>query len=113
MQRNSILAKSGQAWKFKLSLFFMLLGGLAFAVSRAMPRSSSSYEPFVNLAGIAMALLGGLVYPSLAIRCPKCRVRWFWMAISSKRHDEWFVWLLDAETCPECEYTGSEFPAKR
>jgi hypothetical protein len=102
---DSILARSGQAWKFKLSMLFVLLGGAGMAVSRAMPPSESIVGLVASLAGVAAGLLGGLVFPSLSIRCPRCRARWFWMAISSKRHDEWFLWLLDARACPACEAT--------
>jgi len=103
---DSILVRSGQAWKFKLSMFFVLLGVAGMAVSHGMARSESDIWRVVNLASVAAGFLGGFLFPSLSIRCPKCRERWFVMAISSKRHDEWFLWLLDAKVCPSCEATG-------
>ena len=85
-------------------MLFALLGGGAVAASRAMSSSQGNAWLLVDLAGIVVGLLGGLVFPSLSIRCPRCRVRWFWMAISSQKHDEWFSWLFAAEACPECGY---------
>jgi hypothetical protein len=53
--------------------------------------------------GTLMMIIGG-VWLSIAIRCPRCRLKLFWYAISKKGLNEWSPWLLETKECPQCGY---------
>lgn len=49
--------------------------------------------------------IAAVVFPSITIRCPKCGVHWFWIAIFQQRSNNWFDWLFQPQ-CPVCKYCG-------
>ena len=101
-RRDSIVYCSGQAWK----LWVMILGVpvvvplIAWAVSQedTLPLSYRFIVTFL----VTLLAAGVLAFPCLTIRCPACRARWFWLAISKKHDVEEFRWLFTRSSCPVC-----------
>lgn len=55
------------------------------------------------LSGILLGVLG-LGWAILAITCPQCKARLFWLALKNQPHANWMNWLLSLERCPECQF---------
>ncbi len=51
-----------------------------------------------------LCAVGALAFTGTGVRCPACRARWVWMAVSKQRHNAWLPWLLKLESCPSCGY---------
>ena len=107
MYERSIISKSGQSTKGVLALVLVFLGALIVLLgsfgSTHLPATS---QALIALCGIALFLAGGL-YGSFAIRCPKCRARWVWLAVSRASVSSWGAQLLSQEACPVCGWTTS------
>ena len=87
----------------------MVIGTLAaiviFMVAEWFEDSmSGDLKVFLVLLGTASAA-GALVYPLIFIRCPICKARWFWLAITRERAEDWFAWLRALRNCPKCRAT--------
>lgn len=55
------------------------------------------------LAGIALGAIA-LLGVSLSVRCPRCGLSLAWYALSTQSHSAWLLWLLNAQTCPRCNF---------
>ncbi len=94
---NSYVARTGQLWKLNIGLAGLFAGG-ALAI---LPWFNQS-EPIMmlSLVGIAIGLLS-LIWLSISIRCPTCRTRLVWRAMSRAKHDRWLYALMSSK-CPVC-----------
>jgi len=110
---KSIINKTGQMWKFYLWFLASLIGGISiFAMVKLIDSLPMSYGITLFLVAI-VSELAGMTFAILAIRCPKCKMRWFWHAIRREHFNGWLVWLLTQNECPSCGNKGvsSDLPA--
>ena len=105
---QSILRKSGQWWKFILSVTLTLFGGLIMLYGLAGARGASP-EILLKaiLGGSGLALLG-FTFGCIAIRCNKCGTRIFWHAVYRQKSQSWLMWLLRTSDCPNCTRISGE-----
>ncbi len=96
----SILYRTGQIWKFRVMYLFTLLG-IALVIGAQWFKDSGSWFVGMDIAG-CLAILVGLAFPMLAVKCPECRARWYWMAVSKKHDTHAFRWLASQAACPAC-----------
>ena len=56
---------------------------------------------------IASALIAGIAIFTVGakLRCPGCRLKLLWHAMSRVEHDAWLPWLLKETHCPKCGYS--------
>jgi hypothetical protein len=57
---------------------------------------------------ILLLAFGGVgcgIIACLTIRCPECRSKLLWIAVSSHSMSEWLPWLLSVTSCPVCGFT--------
>src|SRR6266545_452903 len=59
------------------------------------------------LSGMVLTL-GGLLFACIGVRCPKCRARWVWMAVSERCSTTYGTWLIALSACPRCGDDGSK-----
>lgn len=100
--KDSIVHRTGQMWKMRL-----LLG--VFPSGAIMVGDLLVGEPpwFVPVIVLAVALSGAsVVGPLWSLKCPRCRVRWFWLAVNKKLSVNWSRWLFSQKSCPMCGYDG-------
>jgi len=88
---QSVVQKSGQLWKFLLSLGALLLG---------------SFAPLFPASGIGWTLgsvlaIAGYAFGIIAIRCRACGCMWFWEAAKDSRL---YQRLFGQSSCPVCEH---------
>lgn len=98
MGSSSIIKRTGQLWKVRLSLCcglagigIMLVGGLIFTF------------PLLLLVGIHL-VLGSIVFASVTIRCPVCRASWLWDWTSRTERERLgpVSSLMKLSECPRC-----------
>lgn len=98
---HSIIKKSKQMWKLKLTFLLTIIGGLAFFYGMQMINKDVQPKivvPFM-LGGFVL-VLGSFIFASLSVRCPVCKNRWLWESISKKSSNDWLAWLLSYSMCP-------------
>lgn len=90
MLDNSVIGRTGQAWKLYLAIALMLYG--SFAPLWPTLRTSWTLGTIIVVAGYAFGIW--------FITCPKCRNRWFWSAALDGRL---YGPLFKASDCPACK----------
>ena len=89
-------------WKIITVVIIALLSGSVIIFQGFL------YEPVgentTMIAVIIATLLGSisLIWGSLSIKCPKCKLKLFWYAVSKLNSSSWFIWILGFEECPQC-----------
>lgn len=99
---------------FKRRYWFAQLSLGAGAVGMVASGACASYGLFTDLLGLlvvaSIALLGLGLALIVSIRCPRCRVRWVWMAWTDESLSGWHAWLVSLEICPVCQFPEPEGP---
>ncbi|MCC7258420.1 MAG: hypothetical protein IT486_08605 [Gammaproteobacteria bacterium] len=95
MTANSLLARTGQSWKFVLGVAALLAGSIA-------PLFEASGIGWTAGTVIACA---GYAFTLLAVRCPACGSRWFWQAALDAAV---YAPIFKGPACPACrrDYSG-------
>lgn len=103
----SLLQQSNQLWKVWLFGVMLILGCAATMLQGFL------YEPLgrelamqVAFAGMGL-VIGAFFWAGVAILCPKCRLKLAWHAFREHGFFSWFAWLLQADSCPKCDYNAA------
>ena len=91
MLKNSVIAKSGQAWKLWAVIAALLIGSFA----PLFPATRISWTSGTVLVVVAYVL--GM----LLIRCNNCKSLWFWEAAKDARL---YGPLFKQSDCPACKH---------
>ena len=89
---------TGQMWKLAIGTvaYFAALFLFAWGVLRG--------PDFQFIAAGLLTFALGVMFCSIAIRCPKCGARWYWTAL--RHYQPRFVSrLLLQSRCPSCDYS--------
>lgn len=91
MFKESLLAYTGQTWKFALAVIALLVGSIA---------------PLFPQTGIDMVIgsvlaIAGYVFGLVAIRCSHCRSMWFWEAAKDAGL---YGAIFKKSACPACQH---------
>ena len=104
---ESVYAASGQVWKMWVAGMAFVLAGVGTIVSQqSMFEDLEPFRAWATLASIVLGL-GSLAFASLAVRCPSCRARWVWIAVSEQDYRTWTDWLPALKACPRCGFKAS------
>jgi hypothetical protein len=85
-----IVEKTGQAWKYYLAIVPGVIGS-----------SLTVFKPLIGLTITACSV----AFLCLAIRCPKCHAKWFWVDIWATRPKQ-SLWTQPE--CPRCHFAEKE-----
>ncbi len=99
---ESIIKKTGQWWKAHLSFWGAVLGGAVMFFGLANLEKNNSSVVLV-LVGIVIGLASS-IFACVSIKCPNCKAKWAWHAVSKKSPNEWLNWLITQPKCPKCDY---------
>ena len=71
--------------------------------------SAAMFASFVAGSGLtlplgALAVLGGLVYQSFAVRCPRCGYNLSWHVVKKVSIGQTGPWLRQVTECPQCRF---------
>jgi hypothetical protein len=98
----SIIKKTGQIWKLNVTFLSLMSGsGLLFYGVHIMDtKPYASVAPLV--VGGLIIDLASVIFGCLSVRCPHCKARWLWQAVSSQSPGNWLSWLMSRTECPKC-----------
>lgn len=101
MTNISKIRESKQEWKLYSSFFGILMAGgvMIYGIKQSTKGTATSVD--LILYSLAAEILIG-IFACLSIRCPECKLKWVWYAVSKKDANQWVPWLLSFEECPQC-----------
>jgi phage FluMu protein Com len=91
-------------WKFYLFFTIFPFIGLALvflALNGVIPGDANLFS-FLVILGLTLAA-SGFALGVLTIKCPKCKARLLWKAVKEQSHQNWFLWFMSFEKCPNCK----------
>jgi hypothetical protein len=103
---RSIIRKSGQWWKFIVGHLGIVIGAFPPILWYRGALNAISDDAKVMLVLIGMGIfIVSFIFVMAGVRCPRCGVRWVWLAARTKSSRGWMVWLVGLESCPKCSFT--------
>jgi hypothetical protein len=104
----SIIKDSNQMWKIFVFLIITALCGATIIFQSLLYAPIGKSETMVLV--IAATILGILtfVWASFSIKCPNCKSKFVWYAVSKLNSGKWLSWLLSSDKCPTCGYSNSQ-----
>ena len=101
MTNKSKIRESKQEWKLYASFFgFIIAGGVMFYGIKQTTAGTEATVDLILYSLVAEIIIG--VFACVSIRCPECKLKWVWHAVSKKDANQWVPWLLSFEECPQC-----------
>ena len=82
----------------------LLLSGIFMVYGQLNMNSLSAESYFYYVAGGAFFGLWVFIFACGSIKCPKCGVKWFWLAVRGKGSGSWLFWLSSLTVCPKCGF---------
>lgn len=100
-----LLQRSGQLWKLNAASAALYVSALLLLVALFGDGSwmTAGMRFVVSMCGLITGV-AAFGWPSLSIRCPGCRARLFWYALSKRRLTIPDAWLRELQECPFCGY---------
>jgi hypothetical protein len=110
MFRNSVISRTGQTWKVCVAFAAMLVAGGGMVYAQWRIHSLSAEQFLLTMLGSVALAFTGLAFAFLFVRCPRCRARWFWMAVRTQPSATWLTWLTTLPRCPTCAHGEASDP---
>ena len=99
---SCVIRRTGQGRRAAVALCGLIIGAaLSVFGSAFLHPQNSTAGLFADVGGVVLAL-GGFFFGCRSIRCPSCRARWVWDAVSRHAASQWLHALLSATVCPVC-----------
>jgi hypothetical protein len=108
MFEKTYLQRAGQLWKVWTTIAIAVLGAVTVWLGQSRLPSDTSKDSsglILLLSGIGVTF-GALAWAVWSVRCPTCRAKLFWRALSEQGAGAWLHWLLAHAQCPFCGATG-------
>jgi hypothetical protein len=105
MFASSFIARTGQRWKMAVPLLVSSIAGAVIYLQRAISPRLGPHLTVVLVLGAALVGLASFLLPCVLIRCPRCKGKLFWLAVSRQEASGWLPWLLGLESCPQCGFS--------
>lgn len=84
----------------------LLVAGFALMLAAGYLVGRISLTTFVAIVALGSIVgIGGFAYLCVAVRCPRCGARWFWLMASKRREDPMNQAFRNG-ACPACGHTG-------
>lgn len=99
-----IVGATRQSWKLVTGAACLLACGYIVKHGHQLGGSISCDYPYFRAIG-ALGIFLSIGFPLLAIRCPACKKRWFWMAANEQGVSTWLPWLFQLKSCPACGFS--------
>lgn len=101
-KNNSVFYCTNQVWKLWATYVVDFVAILLIVVTELNSDSLSPiYYVSLMLFG-AFILLSSFVFACIAIKCPGCEARWYWLALRKKQFGNALSWLYSQSTCTVC-----------
>ncbi|WP_288841245.1 hypothetical protein [uncultured Deefgea sp.] len=102
---------SSQRYKIKV---LSILGAIS-SIGLFFPNEIASLcELDKNSVHLVATASGLIVFISFcfSIRCPSCKSKLVFYALSNKKFNLWMSWLFDLKVCPKCGFSNSHYNPK-
>jgi Na+/melibiose symporter-like transporter len=99
---SSIIKKSGQSWKMRVSIFGIIISGALMFSGSFIGRTNSQFDLYPLIPVGALIGMLSFIFAIFSIRCPNCKDKWFWRAVSKRDKNNWLIWLENQSNCSEC-----------
>lgn len=95
------IQESKQAWKLYSSFVGIIIAGgvMIYGIKQITAGTETSVD-LILFSLVAEIVIG--VFACVSIRCPECKLKWVWHAVSHKDANQWVPWLLSFVECPQC-----------
>ena len=101
---KNIISTTHQKWKMTTTFTLLAIGGvLTFGGQFFISGPNQNLSVISILAGTLFCATS-LLFACFSIKCPNCKDKWFWRAISTQKMGNWLYWLKDLNNCPSCDY---------
>ena len=101
MTNKSKIRESKQEWKLYSSFIgFAIAGGVMFYGIKQTTAGTGTTVELILYSLVAEIVIA--TFACISIRCPECKLKWVWHAVSKKDANQWVPWLLSFEECPQC-----------
>ena len=107
MSGATLIRRTGQWWKLQVAFGMLLVGGASMFFGLRNLERQPWWIPAVLVLGGIVVVFGSLVFGCIAVRCPKCRAPWIWMAVKGQESGQWLQWLLSLSKCPRCGFSNT------
>ncbi len=104
IEQDSILNRTNQAWKVRIANLFALLGTALFVSHFIYNRDTWQHMDLKTVGGLILLSTLYFIF-SYSIKCPKCRLSWWWRAIKSSLGSGEFKKLFTQKECPSCGFS--------
>jgi hypothetical protein len=102
-----VLEGSRQLWRHRAGFTLLFAGsavmGWALFQLDALDDAAFSIR---MVSGLLVSLAGFVVLAAL-VRCPRCRTRLFWYALTKVPKAGGVAWYMELRECPVCEFRGA------
>jgi hypothetical protein len=109
---GSALQRSGQTWKLWIISVGVLIGFVVIVFAQVFRNALPEKLFPIEMTFAAFVIAFTFCFTVLSIRCPRCRARWYWLAISKGASTTW-IDRITLSTCPICGYPGIDLRVAR
>ena len=99
----ALIERTSQLWKLRLGMAGALLGTAVRIGASEFDGLASGHSMALGFGGLFVAL-AGVVYLCIAVRCPDCGARWFWL-MASKPSGDPTHWSMSSQACTAIHFT--------
>ncbi len=109
INKESILYQTHQAWKYRVKV---VLNGFGFFFISLIILLQINIVRFTYLSDVELSVIGlgfliaGEIF-AFSIRCPKCKIRWWWYLLKSPITSVKYRDLRTQKECPLCGLSGN------
>lgn len=106
-KEESILYSTGQIWKYRVGYIGGIIALALFGIQWFRDSMPGPWYIGMDIAGTG-AVLATLIFPMIAVKCPKCGARWEWIAVNKKHGAKGFGWVVRQTSCPVCGTSATQ-----
>jgi len=114
LKKYSFIKATNQTWKLYLGYFFILIGAaIVFIISNYNDEinylknlKAGTWALFLGLGFII--LFTSFAWMCVSIKCPSCKAKLFWYAVSCRDFGDSLEWVDRFRRCPVCKANYSK-----
>jgi len=104
---KTILGTTNQIWKMNAFYLSLTVAAIFMFGGSYLGKALSISQPvYINISGVFIGLVSFLI-ACLSIKCPNCKDKWFWRAVSKSESGAWLFWFKSQLSCPVCKQGAS------
>jgi hypothetical protein len=102
----NLLKATKQTWKLYVTMAAMVVGG-AVILFQGLLSEIVAKDTMLTLVAVGGLIgMGSFILAAYWIKCPNCKLKLFYFAVSKQKLGSWLPWLLAQRTCPKCNFGG-------